>query len=677
MSDASLTASASPGLRPLIPFPSRVVIEGVWPEIDSGKFPAKRVIGEYMTVSADVHVDGHNDLIAVLRYRALPDGDWTHVRMQSLGKGTDRYAAQFRPQSTGYYEYALSAWIDYFGNWTRDTSKKLAAGQDVSVETTEGALLLEAAWQRAQGTPDEDTLRQFKESLESASAPNELNGFFNNAHLQELMYLYGDCGRVCDYPRTLKLMVEPKYALYSTWYELFPRSLSSTPGKHGTFKDVIAHLPYVAKMGFDVLYLPPIHPIGKTKRKGKNNTLTPGPDDAGSPWAIGGEGGGHKSVHAQLGTIEEFDALVSAAQQLNINIALDIAFQCSPDHPYVKEHPEWFYHRPDKSIKYAENPPKKYEDIYPIDFESSDWESLWNELVDVVNFWVGHGVKVFRIDNPHTKPFAFWHYLIEQVKLKHPEVIFLSEAFARPKIMKQLAKCGFSQSYTYFTWRNTKRELMQYMEELTQTEAVEYFRPNFFANTPDILPENLQYGGRASFMIRATLASMLAASYGIYGPAYELCVSDALPLSEEYRDSEKYEIKNWNLDDPISIKDYITRLNSIRHEHPALHNNRSIRFLEIDNEQMLAFAKADDATEDIVVVVVNLDPFNAQAGRLRLPLSELGVDEQFQLHDLISNRRYTWLGDTNVVSLEPHVSPAYVFVLRKRLRREQDFAYFI
>lgn len=677
MTDASVTTGTTADFRTRIPFLSRVVIEGVVPEIDGGAFCAKRVLGESMNVTADVHVDGHNDLIAVLRYRSLPDGEWHQVKMKPIGKGSDAFVGEFRLHELGYYEYTLSAWIDYFGNWSRDTSKKLAAGQDVTVETIEGVKLLESALHRASGKPREDELKQSVDRLRKATAPNDLSAFFHNSRLDQLMFEYGERGRVCNYQKTLPLMVEPKYALYGNWYELFPRSCSPIAGKHGTLKDVIARLPYVADLGFDILYLPPIHPIGTTKRKGQNNTLVAGPDDPGSPWAIGSTDGGHKAVHADLGTIADVDNLVAAADSLGIKIALDIAYQCSPDHPYVKEHPEWFYHRPDNSIKYAENPPKKYEDIFPLDFESEKWESLWDELVDVIRFWIGHGVKVFRIDNPHTKPYPFWKYLIEKIKLENPEVIFLSEAFARPNVMKQLAKAGFSQSYTYFTWRNTKHELTEYMQQLTRTESVEYLRPNFFANTPDILPENLQYGGRASFMMRATLASMLSSTYGVYGPAYELCISDAISGSEEYRDSEKYEIKTWNLDDPISIKDYLKRLNDIRKEHPALQNNRSIRFFDISNEQMLAFSKMDKDSDDVVLVVVNLDPLCAQSGQLTLPLKEFGVEQQFQVHDLISNRRYTWTGATNLVTLDPALSPAYVFVLRKRLRSEKDFDYFL
>jgi starch synthase (maltosyl-transferring) len=429
-------------------------------------------------------------------------------------------------------------------------------------------------------------------------------------------------------------------------------------------------------MGFDVLYLPPIHPIGTSKRKGPNNSLQSQPSDPGSPWAIGSPEGGHKSIHPQLGTFEDFAALVEAASRLGIKLALDIAFQCSPDHPYVSEHPDWFYHRPDGSIKYAENPPKKYEDIYPLNFESESWQQLWEELCDVIFFWIEKGVHIFRIDNPHTKPYPFWQYLIAKVKSRHPETIFLSEAFARPRIMEQLAKCGFSQSYTYFTWRTSKWEITDYLHELTQTELVEFLRPNFFANTPDILPENLQYGGPSSFLIRATLAATLSASWGVYGPAFEMCVSEAVSGTEEYLNSEKYEIKNWDFNDPRTIGPYIGRLNRIRQAHPALHNNRTLRFLEINSDELIAYCKTDPRSNDLLITVVNLDPYNVQSGHLTLPLEQLGVDPDFQVHDLITDRRYNWSSPTNFVQLAPN-APAYIFKVRKRVRREFDFDYFV
>lgn len=656
-------------------FPSRVVIEHVTPELDGGKFPIKRVLGEPVRVTASVHTDGHNILTAVLLHRCNTESGWRAQEMRALGNGLDTFAAEFRPDKLGMFEYTVEAWIDTFANWRRDTIKKLAANQDVSVEITEGANLLAAAAQRADDEGKAEISR-FLEQLRSGESLTPNSPVFSDTSLIDLMIDFGDRGRVCHYDRVLSVVVEPPYAQFSSWYELFPRSASAEPGRHGTLKDVIARLPYVAEMGFDVLYLPPIHPIGTTKRKGKNNTLTPSETDPGSPWAIGAAEGGHKSIHPELGTFADFDELVRAADSSGIKIALDIAFQCSPDHPYVKEHPEWFYHRPDGSIKYAENPPKRYEDIYPIDFECAQWQALWDELVDVVRFWVQKGVHVFRVDNPHTKPYPFWSYLIETIKNETPEVIFLSEAFARPRIMEQLAKAGFSQSYTYYTWRNSKWELMQYVTELTRTSLVEYFRPNFFANTPDILPENLQHGGRSSYIIRAALAATLSSIYGIYGPVYELAIADAIPGTEEYHNSEKYEIRQWDLNDPSSIQPYIARLNCIRKQHPALHNNRSLRFLDIENDNMIAYAKSADNHGDLIVVVISLDPYNPQSGFLSIPRAELGIESNYQLHDLITNKRFNWSHDSNLVQLTPN-SPAYIFRVRRHTRREHDFDYFV
>lgn len=658
-----------------IHFPSRVVIEHVHPEIDAGKFPCKRVLGEPVQVTAAVHTDGHNALKVLLLHRFAGEKQWREVEMTSAGPGLDLYEAEFDVDRLGTYEYTPVAWIDQFGNWRRDTAKKLGAGQDLSVEIAEGQKLFEHAVRKASGHEKRE-LERNATMLNQAVLSNH-SPVFLDAALDELMLQYADRGRFMEYERILQVIVEPKYALYGSWYELFPRSCTNDANRHGTFRDVITRLPYVQDMGFDVLYLPPVHPIGTTKRKGRNNTLVAVEGDPGSPWAIGSPEGGHCAVHPQLGTLEDFDALVKSAADRGIRIALDIAYQCSPDHPYVKDHPEWFYHRPDGSIKYAENPPKKYEDIYPLDFECDNWQELWAELVNVIRFWVKRGVNIFRIDNPHTKPYLFWKYLIDEIKHESPQVVFLAEAFARPKVMKYLAKCGFTQSYTYFTWRSSKWEITEYMTELTRSEAVEYFRPNFFANTPDILPDNLQHGGRNSFMIRVTLAATLSATYGIYGPAYELCVDEPVrPGAEEYLNSEKYEIKVWDLDAPISIREYISRLNAIRAEHSAMHNNRSLRFLEIQNKEMIAYCKSDRGDDDLIIVVVNLDPYNTQSGYLTIPLQEFGVDNFFQVHDLITNRRYNWAGETNLVSLPPGV-PAYIFRLRKRLRREQDFDYFM
>ena len=492
------------------------------------------------------------------------------------------------------------------------------------------------------------------------------------------MSRWPDRSRKQAYEKVLGIMVERERARYGAWYEMFPRSASTVPGKHGALRDVEARLPYVASMGFNVLYLPPIHPIGRAFRKGPNNSLSPGAADPGSPWAIGGIEGGHKAIHPELGTLDDFDRLVASAGKLGLELALDIAFQCSPDHPYVKEHPQWFRHRPDGTIKYAENPPKKYQDIYPIDFESDDWQALYAELRDVFLFWIGHGVKIFRVDNPHTKPFRFWEWVIREVWDRHPDTIFLAEAFTRPKVMKHLAKLGYPQSYSYFTWRNDKHGLTEYFTELTQTDAVEYMRPNLFANTPDILHEYLQYGGRPGFMTRLVLAATLGATYGIYGPPFELCDGTAVRHgSEEYLDSEKYQVRHWNLDSPGNLCDYITRINEIRGENPALHDNRRLRFIPTDNDQIIAYAKSTASLDNLIVVAVNLDPHHTHSAWLRLPLHELGLEGTFQVHELIGEARYLWHGESNFVQLQPFASPAQIFRVRRMVKTEQVFDYYM
>ncbi|MGE3806009.1 MAG: alpha-amylase family glycosyl hydrolase, partial [Gemmataceae bacterium] len=483
----------------------------------------------------------------------------------------------------------------------------------------------------------------------------------------------------CDFERELKVVVDPVKARFSTWYEMFPRSTAPEPGRHGTFRDCEARLPYIANMGFDVLYLPPIHPVGIAFRKGKNNAVTAQPDDVGSPWGIGGKEGGHKAIHPALGSLADFHGLVKKAKGHGIDIALDVAFQCSPDHPYVKQHPEWFIQRPDGTIQYAENPPKKYQDIYPINFESENWRALWEELKSIFDYWIELGVTIFRVDNPHTKSFRFWEWCIGEIKQQHPETIFLAEAFTRPKVMYRLAKLGYNQSYTYFTWRNTKWELEEYFTQLTQSEVKEYFRPNLWPNTPDILHEYLQHGGRPAFHIRLVLAATLGANYGIYGPAFELGANTPRePGSEEYRDSEKYEIKRWNLDSPDSLRDVIGRVNRIRKDNPALHTDRTLLFHHVSNDNLICYSKSDPRNGNLIVTVVNLDPYRSQAGMVDLPLEKLGVDpnQPYQVHDLLSDSRYAWHGGTNYVELNPFIVPAHIFRIRRRVRTERDFEYY-
>lgn len=656
----------------------RVVVEGVAPEIDGGRFPIKRACGETVVVEADVFADGHDLLAAWLCYRHEQDALWTEVPMESLGN--DRWRASFVVSKLGRYRYRVTGWIDHFGSWRRDLAKKVDAGQPVPIELLVGAQLIQEAGDRATGD-DRLQLRRWAEELRQDDRPeSDRIRLALSRETDQLVARYPDRSCATTSDRELDVVVDRAKARFSTWYELFPRSCSAIPGRHGTFQDCETWLPYVASMGFDVLYLPPIHPIGKTHRKGKNNAPAAGPDDPGSPWAIGSSEGGHKAVHPQLGTLDDFKRLVSAAQAHGLEIALDIAFQCSPDHPYVKEHRDWFRIRPDGTVQYAENPPKKYQDIYPLHFETEQWEALWHELESVFRFWIAQGIRIFRVDNPHTKPFAFWEWVIGRIQRDHPETLFLSEAFTRPKVMYRLAKLGFSQSYNYFPWRNTKSELTSYFTELTQTEVREYLRPNLWPNTPDILTEQLQHGGRPAFMARLVLAATLGASYGIYGPAFEL--GEHRPReagSEEYLDSEKYEIKHWTIDRPDSLREFIGRVNRIRRENPALQHDWSLRFHPTDNDSLLAYSKQSADGSNVILVVVNLSPHHPHSGWVDLDLAALGLEAErpFQAQDLLTDAYYLWQGPRNYVSLDPRAVPAQIFRLRRRLRTERDFDYFL
>jgi len=657
---------------------ARVVIEGVKPEIDGGRFPIKRVIGEKVVVEADIFVDGYDVMSALLLYRKENDPEWVESAMEPLIN--DRWHGSFVVTEIGRYVYTILAWVDQFKSWRRDLAKKSQAGQEVSVELLVGARLITEASQRAP-EPQAQRMKEWVSTLQSPQVTEQVKvQLVLSQELSGSMDNYPDRRFATTYPKELVVVVDRQKARFSAWYEMFPRSCAGEPGRHGTFKDCEARLPYVAAMGFDVLYLPPIHPIGQAHRKGKNNSPVAGPDDPGTPWAIGSKAGGHKSVHPQLGTLEDFQSFVAQAREYGLEIALDVALHCTPDHPYVEEHPEWFRWRPDNTVQYAENPPKKYEDIYPFEFETENWQELWEELRSIVLFWIEQGIRIFRVDNPHTKPFGFWEWLIADIKASYPDVVFLAEAFTRPKVMYQLAKLGFTQSYTYFAWRNTKWELIQYFIELTQTEVREYFRPNLWPNTPDILTEYLQFGGRPAFMARLVLASTLAASYGIYGPAFELCENRPRePGSEEYLDSEKYEIKNWDIARPDSLKDFIGRVNRIRRDNPALHSDWSLRFHEVNNEQLICYSKRTEDLSNVVLVVVNLDPHHTQSGWIEFPLEELGIDAQrpYQMHDLLSDARYLWQGSRNYVELNSQIVPAHVFRIRRRVRTEQDFDYYM
>jgi len=653
----------------------RAVIEGVAPQVDCGRYPIKRVLGERVSVEADVFTDGHDSVAAQLMYRRTDETGWHCVCMQPLGN--DRWRASFTVTALGRWLYGVRAWVDHFETWRRDLVKRRAAGQDLAVEFLRGAQLVEAAAQRAGSEQLARSARLLADERAGAEARYRCA---EDESLHALMRAHPDPALIALYPVTFAVTVDPVRARFSSWYEFFPRSTSADAQRHGTFRDCEARLPYVASMGFDVLYLPPIHPIGRSHRKGRNNRVESEPGEPGSPWAIGGAEGGHKSVHPQLGSLEDFRRLVESARALDIDVALDIAFQCSPDHPYVSQHPEWFQKRPDGSIQYAENPPKKYQDIYPFHFESDDWPALWRELKSVVEFWIAEGVRVFRVDNPHTKPFAFWEWLIGEVKAAHPQVIFLSEAFTRPKVMHRLAKLGFTQSYTYFAWRNTKQELIEYFTELARSDSREYFRPNLWPNTPDILTEYLQYTGRPGFMLRAALAATLGASWGIYGPAFELMEHEPRePGSEEYLDSEKYQQRHWDLDRSDSLKAYLALLNRVRRENPALQSDWSLRFHRVDNEALLCWSKCSEDGADCVLCVANLDVHHPQSGWLELDLDALGVEaaRPFQAHDLLSGARFLWQGPRNFVALDPSQGPAHVLRLRRRVRREQDFDYFL
>jgi len=607
--------------------PPRVAIESVRPEVDCGRYPVKRVLGEEVEVHADVFGDGHDAVVAQLQFKHQEEQHWQSVPMDF--RHNDHWVASFRVEKLGRYQYTVRGWADPFLTWQRDLKKRRDAGQDLTVDLQIGSGLLGKS------------IESYEAGMAAQSPPPAPQ-------------------RIAEYGRTLEVVVDPVRARFSTWYETFPRS-AREDGGHATFKDLVALLPYVEEMGFDVLYLPPVHPIGTTARKGKNNAVSAEPGDVGSPWAIGAKEGGHKAIHPELGTMEDFEQLVKSASQRGIQVALDIAFQCSPDHPYVKEHPQWFRWRPDGTVQYAENPPKKYQDIYPFEFENPDYRGLWRELKSVFEFWASHGVRIFRVDNPHTKAFAFWEWAIAELKKGHPDLIFLSEAFTRPRVMHRLAKLGFTQSYTYFTWRNTKSELTEYFTELSQHPSREYFRPNVWPNTPDILHEYLQHGGRPAFIVRLVLAATLAASYGIYGPAFELMEHlPREPGSEEYLSSEKYEVKRWARGRGDSLKELISRINRVRRDNPALQSDWSLRFHPLDNGQMLAYSKS--AGDNRILAVVNLDPRNIQSGWV-----EFGSPgEVFDLHDLLSGGRYTWNGGRNYVELNPHTLPAHVFRVHRR-----------
>jgi starch synthase (maltosyl-transferring) len=642
------------------------VIENVRPSVDDGRFAIKRTVGERVTVTADVFADGHDVLAAAVLHRPEGSNTWDEVPMTPLGN--DLWQAEFVVTALGRHEYTVEGWIDRFASWRLELSKKVGAAQDVSSELLEGAAIVSRAGARAAAGRDtalRGTLAAAAAALADTGRPagERVAAALADA-LARAMDAVPDRSRATRYDRMLGVIVERERARFSAWYEMFPRSAGTDPARSATFEEAAARLPYVKAMGFDVLYLPPIHPIGRSFRKGRNNSLTAEAGDPGSPWAIGAEEGGHTAVEPGLGTIDDFDRFVEAARKQGLEVALDIAFQASPDHPWVREHPEWFSHRPDGTIKYAENPPKKYQDIYPLNFESDEWRALWLELKQVFEFWIAHGVTIFRVDNPHTKPLPFWAWALREIARVHPETIFLAEAFTRPKIMKHLAKVGFSQSYSYFTWRNTAPELTEYFTELTQTDVREYLRPNLFANTPDILHEYLQRGGRPAFVARLVLAATLGASYGIYS-GFELTENQPVrPGSEEYLDSEKYQIRIRDFVQPGNLSELIARVNAIRREHPALQRDWGLRFHPSDNPELLCYSKQSEDARDLVIVVVNLDPFHMQHGFVDLPFAawSLAPDATLEVADMLSDERYFWRGPRNYVRLDPGVRVAHILL---------------
>ncbi|MBA2743257.1 MAG: alpha-1,4-glucan--maltose-1-phosphate maltosyltransferase [Chthoniobacterales bacterium] len=650
-------------------FPS-AIIENLQPLIDSGRYPVKRVVGEDLIVEADVFKDGHDVVAAVLKWRMLGETAWHETTMTHVDNDRWRGACAFYENTT--YEYTVEAWTDTFTGWQHEFAAKFKAGiPNLASETLEGAALVEAAAHRAGDSTDALRLRQLSDSIRTGEH-SEIDHIAHSGELEVLMATYPDRSAATQYAPAPWVIVDRAAARTAAWYEFFPRSAEGRGDKGSTFRDCLPRVDDAKAMGFDVIYFPPIHPIGFANRKGRNNSVTSEPGEPGVPYAIGNRhigapnGGGHKDVEPALGTLDDFDWLQQEIRERGMEVALDFAINCSPDHPYVAEHPEWFYKRPDGTIKYAENPPKKYEDIYPLNFRCENWQELWDEMTSIILFWAERGVRIFRVDNPHTKPVPFWEYLISKVRHSYPDTIFLSEAFTKPKMMQALAKAGFSQSYTYFTWRNTKQEFTEYFSELTQTEMKEYFRANLWPNTPDILPVHLQEGGRPEFMIRAVLAATLSSVYGIYS-GFELCENAALPGREEYLDSEKYQWKERDWNAPGNIKDLITRLNRIRKENRALHLYDNLRFYTADNDAILFYGKMTMARDDIVFVVVNLDSARTQHGYIDVPLADigLGISEPYQMHDLLTDDRYTWYGSRNYIELDPQTRPAHVFRVRR------------
>lgn len=651
--------------------PETAIIRRITPSLDNARYAIKRAIGEEIVVEADIFKEGHDEVTAVLKWRPAGTTGWRETPMKPLVN--DRWSGSLCVTTPGAWEFTIEAWGDVFFSWQHEMEKKFGAGlRELQSETLEGAGFVEAAALRAK-KDDAAALKKFAAALKTANA-EEAHAIAHDPDLCALMNVYADRSLATTAEPLHPVWVDRERATFAAWYEFFPRSAEGKADSGSKFRDCLGRVDDAKAMGFDVVYFPPIHPIGTTNRKGRNNSLKCNPGEPGVPYAIGNSkqgvnGGGHKDVAPELGTLADFDWLVGEVKARGMEIALDFAINCSPDHPYVKKHPEWFFKRPDGTIKYAENPPKKYEDVYPLNFHNDDWRGLWDELRDVILFWCGHGVRIFRVDNPHTKPVSFWEWVIAEVKDKFPDTVFLSEAFTRPKMMQELAKAGFNQSYTYFTWRNSKAELAEYFTELSRSDLNEFFRANFFTNTPDILPEFLQKGGRPAFLIRSVLATMACPVYGIYS-GFELCENAALPGREEYADSEKYQFKGRDWNAPGNIKDFLTKLNTIRRQNRALQEYSNLSIQMAENDNILCFSKATAALDNLVLVIVTVDPWQPQTAFVHVPLADFGITESeaYVVEDLLTGERFTWRGSRNFVALNPHTRPAHIF----RIRRWQD-----
>ncbi len=642
---------------------TRIIIENVTPQLDGGAFFIKRIIGQNVDVTANVFGDGHDIIACCIKYKHESEKKWQEVRLSPTGN--DEWKATFKVSKQGYYSYFVEGWVDYALNWQHGTERKIQDNQQVKSELLEGAEYCQAILKEVSATEKV----YLTTSIKAFQDEKQYDKATKIALSKELRHIFEKypTRTLANTSSELKIYVDRKKALFSTWYEFFPRSASQVKGKHGTFKDCEALLTRVSAMGFDTLYFPPIHPIGEVNRKGKNNATNAQVGDVGSPWGIGSHHGGHKSTHPELGTIDDFKSLVKKAKSMGIEVAMDYALQAAPDHPYVKEFPQWFKWRPDGTVQYAENPPKKYQDIQPIYFESSEWKNLWKELLDVALFWIEEcDIKVYRVDNPHTKPFYFWGWLIAEIKKKHPDVLFLAEAFTAPKVMNELAKQGFSQSYTYFTWRNTKAELVEYIEELTQSAQKEFYRPNFWPNTPDILPYALQSANESVYLHKYFLAATLSSSVGLYGPVYEYMISDAMIGKEEYLNSEKYECYNWDWTVQNKLITIISRLNKIRHEHTSLQQTNNIEFCKTDSDQVIAYYKFDDDKQDETLMICNIDPYYAKQSWVQLPLKSLGIKEgqSIRVIELITGNSYIWDKEWNFVELQPSL-PFHLFKIQK------------